>query len=559
MNSSKEEHHHVNSSAGPAESITVSGRDSPLSVSELPPSGAHTGNEVDPGDRRPTEAAPGGNPEGLSGHEQTPQVEWPSGRSRNAVSRIGYVSDAIEPSTVAPDETEVAELKGSSVNLLLRPPSPSATSIPLVSSQDGNGSRTMSRQRIQQIHLAVPTSVGHIRPRAKPVESPREAVSTPLSARSRPAALSRMTTLQESTQSPLSGTATPNLLRREGSSVDMPGPPVEGVRDISRVSESPVVPKVVGKYASQELKTTRAQQAPSTSQGDAKGLPSDLETSGVPASKGTRPGEEDAGERSTVIGELKDAEGGVTARSAPPARAVAMQKAVAEVFAAANERRAAALASRISSRTISRAEGSGELNRFEQRSDVAQAAAEQLRKMEAARAANGIEDPKPEPLERSGGQQRSSTDGDRILLRRGNLSDQDGTKERVEQLGNLSVPTPPTAPPKDGSPKDSSPKDEHEATESAALQRSRIPRNIHAAQHELTVAAEVEEQRRLAAVISRARSQIVSRAEGYDDQSNFADRADVAKAAAEQLRKMAQPSIKQVPCRDATAMEEVSS
>ena len=49
---------------------------------------------------------------------------------------------------------------------------------------------------------------------------------------------------------------------------------------------------------------------------------------------------------------------------------------------------------------------------------------------------------------------------------------------------------------------------------------------------------EVEEQRRLAAIASRARSRIVSRAEGAFDESKFAERTDVAKAAAEQLRKL---------------------
>lgn len=72
------------------------------------------------------------------------------------------------------------------------------------------------------------------------------------------------------------------------------------------------------------------------------------------------------------------------ARTAPPSRAAAVRRSVAEVFAADSERRAAALASRRSSRAISRAEGSADPRNFAQRADVAVAAAEQLRKMEAS-------------------------------------------------------------------------------------------------------------------------------------------------------------------------------
>lgn len=51
---------------------------------------------------------------------------------------------------------------------------------------------------------------------------------------------------------------------------------------------------------------------------------------------------------------------------------------------------------------------------------------------------------------------------------------------------------------------------------------------------------EAQEQRRAAAIASRARSRVISRAEGTFDAARFAERADVAKAAAEQLRKMAE-------------------
>ena len=86
-------------------------------------------------------------------------------------------------------------------------------------------------------------------------------------------------------------------------------------------------------------------------------------------------------------------------RTARPSRASVMQKTVAGVVAAENDRRAAALASRISSRAISRAEGSADLSHLAQRADVARAAAEQLRKMGAPSQGDAIEATKREAVD----------------------------------------------------------------------------------------------------------------------------------------------------------------
>ncbi|CDJ36834.1 uncharacterized protein EMH_0097130 [Eimeria mitis] len=323
---------------------------------------------------------------------------------------------------------------------------------------------------------------------------------------------------------------------------------VEAQQGTNLVSEGPPITEVVERSASHELKNSGDQRAPSLAQGDTKSSSSGFETSTAPNSEGIHRRERDLTESgATDTNDVKTAGREASARPTSSTRAAAVQKAVAEVFAAQNERRAAALASRISSRTISRAEGSAELKCFEQRSDVAQAAAEQLRRIEAARAASEIQGPKSNTVEPSGGPQSLSRDAYQDVKIGGSQSGHEGAKERVEQIGKPSVQTPPTAPPKDDSPV--AHKGEHETTDPSLLQRARLPQNIYAAQHELAAAAEMDEQRRLAAVVSRARSRIVSRADGCADRSNLADRADVARAAAEQLRKMAQASSKQVDPR----------
>ena len=182
-------------------------------------------------------------------------------------------------------------------------------------------------------------------------------------------------------------------------------------------------------------------------------------------------------------------------------------------------------------------------------------------------------------------QESTSRNADQKLKSGAFPSDHDGGKERVNHIEKTSVPTPPTAPNQDSSP--AGRKAEHavsllvsffcmhcwqsasasaasssslaqlsarvcvdlfheQVADSAHLYGPRMPQHIHEAQHELTVAAEVDEQRRLAAVVSRARSRIVSRAEASAGLDRFADRADVAKAAAEQLRKMEAASRKKV-------------
>lgn len=159
MSLAQEEQRHLQRSAGPAKSSTDSARDRPLSVNELTPSGVHTGSEVYSVDRSSSQASGGRNPEGLPGHTPGPNVEWPRGRPRNAISRIGYLDDACEASTIVPDGRETVELKSSSADHMAKLRIQSAASSPMGTPRDVKGSRAMSRQRVQQLHLAVPTSV----------------------------------------------------------------------------------------------------------------------------------------------------------------------------------------------------------------------------------------------------------------------------------------------------------------------------------------------------------------------------------------------------------------
>ena len=81
-------------------------------------------------------------------------------------------------------------------------------------------------------------------------------------------------------------------------------------------------------------------------------------------------------------------------------------------------------------------------------------------------------------------------------------------------------------------------------------QRShRLPQNIHRAQQELRAVLEVDQQRRAAVSASRVRSRVISRAEGTIDSRILAERSNVANAAAEQLRKMAETKAHEVSCR----------
>lgn len=83
-------------------------------------------------------------------------------------------------------------------------------------------------------------------------------------------------------------------------------------------------------------------------------------------------------------------------------------------------------------------------------------------------------------------------------------------------------------------------------TDSTVQQRSRMPQNMHETQLELTLAAEMGEQRRVAAITSRARSRIISRAEGTSEGGQLDYHTNVAEAAAEQLRRLEQASGKKV-------------
>ncbi|OEH75197.1 hypothetical protein cyc_09206 [Cyclospora cayetanensis] len=215
-------------------------------------------------------------------------------------------------------------------------------------------------------------------------------------------------------------------------------------------------------------------------------------------------------------------ETGAQSRLVPPSRAVFMQKVVADVFAAENERRAAALASRVSSRTISRAEGSVDLSRFAERANVAAAAAEQLRNMEGFStrgAANA------ESLEAIQGRGVGATNT------KGRLSVHPGfpangspetTFSQLKAGDGTSY--------KGGS-------DDHEASSPARL---RMPYSIHGTQQALSAVVELDEQRRAAKIASRSCSGIISRAEGIHDPVELDGRSDVTKAAAEQLWKMEQ-------------------
>lgn len=84
------------------------------------------------------------------------------------------------------------------------------------------------------------------------------------------------------------------------------------------------------------------------------------------------------------------------------------------------------------------------------------------------------------------------------------------------------------------------------AQASDSPQRHRVPQSLAGAQQELKMMLEVEQQRRAAATASRARSRIISRAEGSFDAQRFAERSNVASAAAEQLRKLVEATGREV-------------
>ncbi|CDJ66505.1 hypothetical protein, conserved, partial [Eimeria necatrix] len=432
MNNSKGTVQQPNSDEGPDRGLLGSGRESPLSVSELPQLDSHTVNEAETRRQGSLMAAPEGRPQEAFQVAENSMVEWPRG-PRNAVSRIGYISDTAEASAEDHGKVVLTTGKADEVDTLPGPPPTTA----------------VTRQH------------------------------------------------------------------REGNSMfELPS-----TTDAGQRSE-----------AALEQKGTGTEQSRLRSHGEASIIPQSVVTTGASDSRraSLQERERTNGTGSTANDVMNVGSYGTRARTTSPASRANMQKAMAGVFSTANERRAAALASRISSRAISRAEGSiTDPKLLEKKSDVTHAAAEQLRRMR--------------DLSTNPQHDADKTD---VVESPHLYTDLVSAKMAPEREGSALVPTPPTAPPKD-----SSPVGPVEPTDSTVQQRSRMPQNMHETQLELTLAAEMGEQRRVAAITSRARSRIVSRAEGTAEGGQLDYHTNVAEAAAEQLRRLERASGKKTePC-----------
>lgn len=141
-----------------------SGRHSPLSVSELPmfqDSGAYTETAVDSPEGSPVSQAAGNSTKTATAPERSPAAEWPRIRFRNAVSRVGYINDADDtPATPGADagKQEIVGSRGGSAVTLTQQTVISSHALSL-NPGGPKGRREASRQRIQQMHLAVPNAM----------------------------------------------------------------------------------------------------------------------------------------------------------------------------------------------------------------------------------------------------------------------------------------------------------------------------------------------------------------------------------------------------------------
>lgn len=152
----------ANGSSVEVDNLPGSGRESPLSVSELPPShgsNTHAVNAAAANDGKQVVAALGIGPEALSGPVHGSVAEWPRGRPRNAVSRVGYLNDAEETSAGRDDDNPVLQRSGRKKDLPAVPVPQAAVSSQLLSPGEDKTVRAMSRHRIQQMHLAIPTAM----------------------------------------------------------------------------------------------------------------------------------------------------------------------------------------------------------------------------------------------------------------------------------------------------------------------------------------------------------------------------------------------------------------
>ncbi|KAL8431037.1 hypothetical protein Efla_007621 [Eimeria flavescens] len=472
-----------------AGSRPASGNTSPLSVFELPTSHVAVGGSLEASvsaDAREPAMTDQSLRDTREAASSNAMGEWPRGRQRNAVSRVGYISDEEGGPAGA------QKLSGRHSLTTGGPPTQPISDSGRCASGLAPFPKARARPRIQHTHLAVPTDVGHIRPRMKLAESPRELPAPPSDVKARPAALSSMAAKQPSfglaSDTPVIKTRAPSRQNIAGhisaKSTSAPLPPSQVtqriiVSDISSAEGSkpgsmePTEKALLqrqssGPHSRHSLEGVRA--APAA--GDEGGL-AGLRTHNEPAD-----GTGDRAKGVTAESGEAAAEAVKSPRISGPSRTSAVRKSFAEVFAGEEGRRAAALASRINSRAISRAEGSADLMHLAQRADVAAAAAEQLRKMAA-------------------------------------VSMPQAPREAVVEAGS-------------------------QAKDEADVQRLLVPLSIHKAQQEVKAMLEVEQQRRAAVSASRARSRVISRSEGAMDPDRLAERSDVAKAAAAQLRKLAQ-------------------
>lgn len=144
-----------------------SGRDSPLSVSDLPRSyGAlrPAMNAVVRGGVHPKASSAQGIAKALHNSAASSVAEWPRGRVRHAVSRVGYISDDEDATAAAAPEAK-GEKEGTQrvsgtngeVSSNAVPQTPSVAPPP--SPKAVRSTRDMQRHRVQQMHLAVPTAM----------------------------------------------------------------------------------------------------------------------------------------------------------------------------------------------------------------------------------------------------------------------------------------------------------------------------------------------------------------------------------------------------------------
>ncbi|KAL8429322.1 hypothetical protein ACSSS7_006657 [Eimeria intestinalis] len=533
------------SSGGPKEasSATAWGKERPLPVPELPPSLDGRGNmaSVD------TIVSEQERPVAFyaeSGHE-SPSISmnrWPRGGPRNAVSRVGYISDDAE------DEGDAATAQ--------------------------QGPPGASSALVQE---APPPLIGHVRPRLKPAESPREALPSTAAVKLRPAALSRMASRQESlgrasssrfrapSQQDVAGHVSADLVGGDFHAQAFErGPPKraastddQGRSSLEAFERTRSPPKQLGRADPRRRGSSEARGARGASDSHSAGVADERNAEDGRGSK----------QQPTQDRDLRVADQRISSRASPPSRADQVRRSFAEAFADESERRAAALASRSSSRPISRVEGQVDQRQLAQRANVAAAAAEQLRRMTPPQekdvsdsasvqdskqlqngftrssvtlfvalyqeAGSGIRaDPVEPQADHLGLSPASASPGSRP--RTPTQSDRSPVKAVEDLPEQLPTPTPPTAPPRDASTTPAA------ATEAAASQRLPPPQSLQGTQKEIKVMLEVEEQRRAAVTASRARSRIVSRAEGSVDPASLAARSDVTKAAAEQLRRLAE-------------------